>query len=321
MRRLGGGRSRAGVRTGRTAITPPSTICATATAPGARPEAGVSQPLVQPVGQGTGFEADRGDPVRQLAHERNQRFRCAGDPRLRHDLALLAENADCRACQRYIQPDIDIHVVALSFRGIGARLSARPREHAARVRATTPESPSSLQAPTVPDSTEPHYGISGRIGEEPHGPDLGATSLQSVNLTMPLDKIIHFRRHFGEADQRTVPADSAQWPGRPGASLRHPGGAGRRSRSKEQGYGAMKMERDFDVQCSSRSEYSPSNERWCLRQIQEGGAQVGRDLVPCSSSLYFEASNVVHTISYKDDHDFYEDDHEDVTTAKLEIQD
>ena len=80
------------------------------------------------------------------------------------------------------------------------------------------------------------------------------------------------------------------------------------------------MERDFDVQCSSRSEYSPSNERWCLRQIQEGGAQVGRDLVPCSSSLYFEASNVVHTISYKDDHDFYENDHEDVTTAKLEIQ-
>ena len=67
---------------------------------------------------------------------------------------------------------IDIHVVALSFRGIGARLSARPREHAARVRATTPESPSSLQAPTVPDSTEPHYGISGRIGEETPGPEL-----------------------------------------------------------------------------------------------------------------------------------------------------
>ena len=65
------------------------------------------------LGQGTGFEADRGDPVRQLAHERNQRFRCAGDPRLRHDLALLAENADCRACQRYIQPDKNIHVVCM----------------------------------------------------------------------------------------------------------------------------------------------------------------------------------------------------------------
>ena len=73
------------------------------------------------------------------------------------------------------------------------------------------------------------------------------------------------------------------------------------------------MERDFDVQCSSRSEYNPLNNRWCLRQIQEGGTQVGRDLVPCSRPLYFESSNVVDTISY-------EDDYEDVTTAKLEIQ-
>ena len=126
-------------------------------------EAGVGQPLVQPVGQGTGFEADRGDPVRQLAHERNQRFRCAGDPRLRHDLALLAENADCRACQRYIQPDKNIHVDALSCKGVGARLSARPREHAARVRATTPESPPSLQAEMSPVGAEPHYGISVRL--------------------------------------------------------------------------------------------------------------------------------------------------------------
>ena len=75
----------------------------------------------------------------------------------------------------------------------------------------------------------------------------------------------------------------------------------------------MKTERDFDVQCSSRNEYNPLNQRWCLRQIQEGGTQVGRDLVPCSRLLYFEASNVGHTISY-------EDDHEDVTTEKLEIQ-
>ena len=44
--------------------------------------------------QGTGFEPDRSNPVRQLAQERNQRFRGAGDPRLRHDLALLVENAD-----------------------------------------------------------------------------------------------------------------------------------------------------------------------------------------------------------------------------------
>ena len=44
MRRLGGGRSRTGVRAGRTAITPPSTMCATATAPGAKrePKAGSS---------------------------------------------------------------------------------------------------------------------------------------------------------------------------------------------------------------------------------------------------------------------------------------
>ena len=35
---------------------------------------------VQPLRQRTGFEPDRGDPVRQLAHERNQRFGRAGDP-------------------------------------------------------------------------------------------------------------------------------------------------------------------------------------------------------------------------------------------------
>ena len=50
-------------------------------------------------------------------------------------------------------------IVALSFRGIGARLAAKPREHATRARATTPESPTSLQAPTVPVSAEPHHGI------------------------------------------------------------------------------------------------------------------------------------------------------------------
>ena len=58
----------------------------------------------------------------------------------------------------------------------------------------------------------------------------------------------------------------------------------------------------------------PWSDSTALRRFdQEGGTQVGRDLVPCSRLLYFEASNVVHTISY-------EDDHEHVTTAKLEIQ-
>ena len=64
-----------------------------------------------------------------------------------------------RACQRYIQPDTDIHVVALSSLGIGARLAARPREHAKRVRATTPDSPSSRKTPAVQVYAEPHYGI------------------------------------------------------------------------------------------------------------------------------------------------------------------
>ena len=62
------------------------------------------------------------------------------------------------------------------------------------------------------------------------------------------------------------------------------------------------MEREYDVQCSSESEHMPLNNRWCLRQIQEDGSQVGHDLVPCSKSLYFEALNVVHTITYTDDH-------------------
>ena len=125
-------------------------------------EAGVGHPLVQPVGQGTGFEPDRRNPVRQLAQELNQRFRFAGDLRLRHDLALLVENANRRACQRYIQPDIDVHVVALSCRGIGARLAARPREHAMRARATTAHLSTSEQAETSPVSAKPHYGISNR---------------------------------------------------------------------------------------------------------------------------------------------------------------
>ena len=73
------------------------------------------------------------------------------------------------------------------------------------------------------------------------------------------------------------------------------------------------MERDYDVQCSSKSEYNPLNDRWCLRQFHEDGSQVCRDLVPCSKLLYFEASNVVHTITY-------EDDHEEITPARLETQ-
>ena len=72
-------------------------------------EAGLAQSFVQPLRQRTGFEPDRRDPVRQLAHERNQRIGRASDLRLRHDLPLLAENADRRACKRYIQIDIDIH--------------------------------------------------------------------------------------------------------------------------------------------------------------------------------------------------------------------
>ncbi len=73
------------------------------------------------------------------------------------------------------------------------------------------------------------------------------------------------------------------------------------------------MEREYDVQCSPESDYNPLNNRWCLRQIQEDGSQVGPDLVPCSKSLYFEALNVVHTITY-------EDDHEEITPARLETQ-
>ena len=128
------------------------------------------EPRAEPPGRagprrGPGFKADRAIPCRQFAHERNQRCRCAGDPRLRHDLALLAENADCRACQRYIQSDKDIHAICPFLqKRLGRGLSARPREHATRVRGTTPESPPSLQAETSPVSAEPHYGIWSRIG-------------------------------------------------------------------------------------------------------------------------------------------------------------
>ena len=122
-------------------------------------ETGVAQSIMQPMRQRAGFKLDRGDPVRQLAHERNERFGRAGDLRLPQNFALLAENADCGACQRYVETDEDIHVVALSCQGYGPRLSARPREHATRARTTTPESPPSLMAQTSPVSAEPHYGI------------------------------------------------------------------------------------------------------------------------------------------------------------------
>ena len=85
---------------------------------------------------------------------------CAGDQRLRHDLTLLVENANRRACQRYILPDINVHVVGLSFQGIGASFAARTCEHVTRARATTPDAPSSRQAATVQDGAKPHYGIS-----------------------------------------------------------------------------------------------------------------------------------------------------------------
>ena len=72
-------------------------------------EAGVRQPLVQPLRQRAGFEPDRRDPLRQLTHEQDQRLGRAGDLRLRHDLTLLADNANRRACQGYIQSNIDFH--------------------------------------------------------------------------------------------------------------------------------------------------------------------------------------------------------------------
>ena len=62
----------------------------------------------------------------------------------------------------------------------------------------------------------------------------------------------------------------------------------------------MEMERDFNIQCSSESEYSPQNKRWCLRQIEKDGTSVGRDLVPCSYFHYFQASEVIHTISHEE---------------------
>ena len=75
----------------------------------------------------------------------------------------------------------------------------------------------------------------------------------------------------------------------------------------------MKIERDFNIECSSENEYGQSNRRWCLRQIQSDGTKEGRDLVPSTYFHRFEASNVVHTISY-------EDGHAKITPAKLETQ-
>ncbi len=65
----------------------------------------------------------------------------------------------------------------------------------------------------------------------------------------------------------------------------------------------MKMERDFNIQCSAESEYNPLNNRWCLRQFQKDGTKFGRDLVPSSYIHHFEASKIVHTISYEDRHE------------------
>ncbi len=75
----------------------------------------------------------------------------------------------------------------------------------------------------------------------------------------------------------------------------------------------MKMERDFNIQCSSESEYGPLNKRWCLKQIQKDGTKAGRDLVPTSHRHYFEASKVVLTISHRDGH-------AEVTSEKIETK-
>ena len=65
----------------------------------------------------------------------------------------------------------------------------------------------------------------------------------------------------------------------------------------------MEMERDFAVHYSTDTEFNEYKVlyKWCLRQTQEDGTQLDRDLIPWFWSLQFEAAEVFHNISYSRD--------------------
>ena len=82
------------------------------------------------------------------------------------------------------------------------------------------------------------------------------------------------------------------------------------------------MEKDFAVHYSTDIEHK-SLYQWCLRQTQEDGTQVDGDLIPWFWSLKFEATEVLHSISYSkewnglDDGDGDEkEDADDVDTSE-----
>ena len=54
-----------------------------------------AQPTVQPLRQGPSFEADRGNSALLFSGPTHQDFRFTGDLRLIHDLAMLANHANC----------------------------------------------------------------------------------------------------------------------------------------------------------------------------------------------------------------------------------
>ena len=88
-------------------------------------------PLAQPLGQRSSFQTDRGDRKWQGADRAHQSFRLALRLQFFNNLPLRPQHTNRRACQRYIQSDKYIHVVALLFLGSEAHGNIRPRRRAA----------------------------------------------------------------------------------------------------------------------------------------------------------------------------------------------
>ena len=68
---------------------------------------------MQPLRQGSSLKPDGGNCAVLIADPAQQIFWFAGDLRLLHDLAVLADDANRGLLQRHIQPDKQPHPVAL----------------------------------------------------------------------------------------------------------------------------------------------------------------------------------------------------------------
>jgi hypothetical protein len=74
-----------------------------------RIEPRLAQPVVEPLRQGAGLQANPGDRQPELAQEADQRFRLACHLGLAHDLAGCVQHAQAAQLQRHIDPDMVLH--------------------------------------------------------------------------------------------------------------------------------------------------------------------------------------------------------------------